>query len=151
MQQKLLRLVRSEADSEAQAEQIVTTRTSDAAVPATPAHTARVHSAPVCERGRAVLCISCAIGGVRFALQQLRQEPEISAQVQKQTSELDHEAVILQEPDPLTVAAWTHSCPGRFFYANSISSQMIFVSIKSDGRIPRCAGPAGASNRMCTS
>ena len=39
MQQKLLRLVRSEADSEAQAEQIVTTLTSDAAVPATPAHT----------------------------------------------------------------------------------------------------------------
>lgn len=37
------------------------------------------------------------------------------------------------------------------FYANSISSQMIFVSIKSDGRIPRCAGPAGTSNRMCTS
>lgn len=106
MQQKLLRLVRSEADSEAQAKQIVTTLTSDAAVPATPAHTTRVHSAPVCERGRAVLCISCAIGGVRFALQQLRQEPEISAQVQKQTSELDHEAVTLQEPDPLTAAAW---------------------------------------------
>lgn len=102
MQQKLLRLVRSEADSEAQAKQIVTTLTSDAAVPATPAHTTRVHSAPVC----AVLCISCAIGGVRFALQQLRQEPEISAQVQKQTSELDHEAVTLQEPDPLTAAAW---------------------------------------------
>lgn len=115
MQQKLLRLVRSEADSEAQAKQIVTALTSDAAVLATPAHTARVHSAPVCERGRAVLCISCAIGGVRFALQQLRQEPEISAQVQKQTSELDHEAVTLQEPDPLTASAWTHSCPGQFF------------------------------------
>ena len=147
MQQKLLRLARSEADSEAQAEQIVTTRTPDAAVPATPAHTARVHSAPVCERGRAVPCISCAIGGVRFALQQLRQEPEISAQVQKQTSELDHEAVtrIRSPPRP------GHIRVRAGFYANSISSQMIFVSIKSDGRIPRCAGPAGASNRMCTS
>ena len=43
------------------------------------------------------------------------QADPMTPEVQKQTSELDHEAVILQEPDPLTAAAWTHSCPGRFF------------------------------------
>ncbi len=57
-----------------------------------------------------VLCALCAMGGVRLALRQLRQEPETAvqapAQTPEQTAEPDEEAVTLQEPEPLTVTPW---------------------------------------------
>ena len=54
------------------------------------------------------LCALCAVGGVRYALRQLRQEPEtaVQEQTQEQTPEPDYEAVTLQEPETLTVTPW---------------------------------------------
>ena len=53
-----------------------------------------------------VLCALCAMGGVRLALRQLRQEPETAVQAPAQIPEPDEEAVTLQEPEPLTVTPW---------------------------------------------
>lgn len=146
MPQKLLRLVRSEADSGAQAEQIVTTRTPDAAVPATPAHILHRYASadvPCC----AYRVPSAASGLLYSSCGRNRRYPHrCRSRHRNSTMKPSHCRSRIRSP----------SRPGHIrvrpgFYANSISSQMIFVSIKSDGRIPRCAGPAGASNRMCTS
>lgn len=53
-----------------------------------------------------VLCALCAMGGVRLALRQLRQEPETAVQAPAQTPEPDEEAVTLQEPELLSIAPW---------------------------------------------
>ena len=52
------------------------------------------------------VCVLCAMGGVRLALRQLRQEPETAVQTPAQTPELDYEAVTVQEPEPLSIAPW---------------------------------------------